>query len=225
MSREFAIGDIHGCAKTFQKMLFEELRIEKDDVVYLLGDYVDRGPDSKSVLEMIVYLLDRGYDIRPLMGNHEYMMIEACLNDFKFETWKMNGAKETLSSFGVEKPLHINKEILSFLTDLSHLYLNDHFVLVHAGLNFDIENPLDDKLSMLWNRDPFVDRKKIGGRRIVCGHTPKPLFDIMKSLDEDKIYLDGGCVYKGIIAGLGYLCALELNTLKLHTIENIDYEE
>ena len=225
MPREFAIGDLHGCAKTFQKMLFEELRIEKDDVVYLLGDYVDRGPDSKSVLEMIIYLLDKGYDIRPLMGNHEYMMIEATIHDKRIHAWRLNGGTSTLASFGVDNPNKIDKEILKFIADLNFYYETEHYILVHAGLNFDISDPFNDEMMMLWNRDPFVDRNKIGGRKIVCGHTPKPLFNIMQSLDEDKIYLDGGCVYKGRIAGLGYLCALELNTLKLHTIENVDYEE
>jgi predicted MPP superfamily phosphohydrolase len=223
MPREFAIGDIHGCPKTFQKMLFEELRVEKNDHIYLLGDYIDRGPDSKSVIEMIIYLQDKGYNIFPIMGNHEYMLIEACLSVHSLESWKQNGADTTLTSFGVDHPNKIEKKYLEFFVDLSNIYLTEEYVLVHAGLNFEIENPLDDKNSMLWNRDRLVDRDKIGGRRVICGHSPLPIFDIMQTLDENKIHLDGGCVYKGKIPGLGFLVGLNLKTLTLHTIENIDY--
>ena len=74
--RRFAIGDIHGCCKTFRRLL-ESLSLEKTDVVYLLGDLIDRGPDSKGVVEAVICLLADGYDIRSCLGNHEDMMLLA----------------------------------------------------------------------------------------------------------------------------------------------------
>ena len=66
MTRKIAISDIHGCNKTFQKLLFETLNLQKNDQLYLLGDYIDRGPDSKGVLDTIQNLITNGYYVRCL---------------------------------------------------------------------------------------------------------------------------------------------------------------
>lgn len=66
--REFAIADIHGCCRTFRHLL-EQIGFGKQDTLYLLGDYIDRGPDSRGVIETILELVREGYDIRPHMGN------------------------------------------------------------------------------------------------------------------------------------------------------------
>jgi serine/threonine protein phosphatase 1 len=78
--RRFAVGDIHGCSKTLKKMMEDVLLLEHEDMLFLMGDYIDRGPDSKGVLDYILQLLESGYDIRPLLGNHEEMMLIAATN-------------------------------------------------------------------------------------------------------------------------------------------------
>ena len=71
----YAVGDIHGGAKTF-KALLKRLQLQQGDQLYLLGDYIDRGPDSKGVLEIILELMISGYDVRPVRGNHDDMLLQ-----------------------------------------------------------------------------------------------------------------------------------------------------
>ena len=97
MPRRFAIADIHGCAQTFNQLL-EKLELEKQDQVYLLGDYIDRGPDSKGVLDAIMNLIAAGYSIRPLLGNHEKLFINAFKNLEDCNHWRLYGAPDTLKS-------------------------------------------------------------------------------------------------------------------------------
>ena len=68
--RIIAIADVHGCNRTFGQLLIEKVRLNKIDTLYLLGDFIDRGPDSKGVLDTILELLCDDYDVRPILGNH-----------------------------------------------------------------------------------------------------------------------------------------------------------
>jgi hypothetical protein len=77
MSRILAIGDIHGCANTFHKLIFDEIKIRKSDTIYCIGDYIDRGPDSKAVIDLILDLRKKGYQLRTLRGNHEQLMLDS----------------------------------------------------------------------------------------------------------------------------------------------------
>ena len=79
MERRIVIGDIHGCNKTFKKLLFEVLAISSEDKIYVLGDFVDRGPDSIGVINTILELKENAYHIYCLRGNHEQLMIDSCL--------------------------------------------------------------------------------------------------------------------------------------------------
>jgi serine/threonine protein phosphatase 1 len=99
--------------------------------------------------------------------------------------------------------------------------LLDDFVIVHAGLNFERPDPFDDTVAMLWTRSPRVERQNIGGRRLICGHTPVPLGQLEASLNSSKIMLDNGCFFVGR-PGMGSLVALELETMLIHRQENID---
>ena len=76
MPEIFAIGDIHGCFKTFKKLLLEEIGIQQSDKIYCIGDYIDRGNDSKGVMDFIINLRIAGYHVYTLRGNHEQMMLE-----------------------------------------------------------------------------------------------------------------------------------------------------
>ena len=75
VKRRFAISDIHGCLKTF-KQLLETIGLEKSDELFLLGDYVDRGPDSMGVVRYIQHLIVEGYFVTCLKGNHERHLLE-----------------------------------------------------------------------------------------------------------------------------------------------------
>lgn len=221
MGRVFAVGDIHGCYKTLKTLLFEEIQITKDDVIIFLGDLIDRGLKSKKVLKLILRLQKNGYNITCLMGNHELMLLKSITSEIDFKHWIKFGGKETLESFKVSHPKYIKDKYLDFIKNFKYYIEFEDFILVHGGLNFEIDNPLLDLDSMAWIRNNKVDTKKINNRSLIVGHTPSSLKDIKKSLKSDRILLDGGCVYKSK-EDLGYLVALELKGMSLFYYKNID---
>jgi calcineurin-like phosphoesterase family protein len=220
--RRFVIPDIHGCARTFSRLVHDVIRLTRKDDLYILGDMIDRGPRSREVIDHVIRLGDCGFKVRPLRGNHEQMLLDACRDRDDFRLWMLNGGEATLSSFGIEDACELSVGYREFFASLSPYLLLDDFVLVHAGLDFSSPDPFLDTTAMLWSRRSDMDRSRTGGRRLICGHTPHPLETIRRSLAEDRIVLDNGCVY-GSKGDLGRLTALELNSYTLHTQDNIDY--
>ena len=223
--RIFVIGDVHGCSKTFTTLLDDVCKINKSDAVYLLGDYIDRGPGSKGVVDKILEMQSSGYDVKAIRGNHEEMLLGALRSTDMFLAWQHNGCEATLKSFGVKGPKALDQKYIDFFEHLPYYYLLDDYIIVHGGLNFNIDDPLEDTYSMVWERNKELEPGKIGGRKMIVGHTPVPLQDVRSSLDSGKIMLDGGCVYHGRYYGIGYLCALELNSMELLYQENIEDEK
>jgi serine/threonine protein phosphatase 1 len=219
--RTFAIGDIHGCAATLRRLVIEKLRPLPDDRILLLGDLIDRGPDSKGVLDFIFELRESGLSVDSIRGNHEEMYLQSCDDHYYLDLWHANGGLATLASFQADGPGDIPHRYRDFLKDLPLYILLDNFVIVHAGLNFDVPNPLADTEAMLWTRSPFVDRQRIGGRRLICGHTPVTLTRLEASLNDSKIMLDNGCIFSDR-PGMGNLAALELESMTLFLQPNID---
>ncbi|MGB9081418.1 MAG: metallophosphoesterase family protein [Desulfuromonadaceae bacterium] len=219
--RIFIIGDIHGCAATLRRLVDDTLRPSPADRIYLLGDLIDRGPDSKGVLDFIFELRERGLSVASVRGNHEEMYLQAGLDLRYRELWKANGGIAALASFLADAPGDIPGRYHDFLESLPSYILLEDFVIVHAGLNFDIPNPFLDTDAMLWTRSSYVDRQRIGGRRLICGHTPVTRTRLEESLNSSKIMLDNGCVFGGI-PEMGNLAALELESMTLFLQPNID---
>jgi len=219
--RTFVIGDIHGCAATLRRLVDGTLHPIPDDHIYLLGDLIDRGPDSKGVLDFIFELRGRGLSVSSVRGNHEEMCLQAGDDQYYLGLWAANGGLATLESFQADGPGDIPHPYRAFLGSLPYYILLDDFVIVHAGLNFDPPGPFDDTSAMLWTRSPFVDRQRIGGRRLICGHTPVPRTLLEASLFSSKIMLDNGCVF-GERLEMGCLAALELESMTVQYQENID---
>lgn len=219
--RTFVIGDVHGCAATLRRLVDAILRPAPQDRIYLLGDLIDRGPDSRGVLDFIFELRERGLSVSSVRGNHEEMCLQAGDDRYYLELWIANGGLATLESFQADGPGDIPHLYRAFLDTLPPYILLDDFVIVHAGLNFDPPNPFDDTGAMLWTRSPYVDRQRIGGRRLICGHTPVPRSLLEASLVSSKIMLDNGCVF-GEHLEMGCLAALELESMTVRYQENID---
>lgn len=225
--RIFAIGDIHGCAKTLQALLIQEINVQQQDTLIFLGDYIDRGPDSKAVMHIIMELKDKISNIICLMGNHEYMALQALQNGDS-SAWLRNGGRQTIESFNCDSfsdfmnstEIHI---FWAFLNSLKYYHIENEFVLVHAGINCSLENPLMDTHAMLWQRGNQAIPEKLGGRKVICGHTPVSLQTMKDSLQEEQIFLDGGCVYPHK-PWFGNLCALEINSKTLYHVRNCDNE-
>lgn len=222
MPRQFVIGDIHGCYKTLVSLIEDELAPNKKDNIFFLGDYTGKGPDSKNVVKYIINMINDGYNIRCLMGNHERMLLDSLLSDKLHYTWLWNGGSETLRSFNINRVSEMKMKYLNFFQNLEYFIELDEFILVHGGLNFNASEPLKDRKSMLWSRNLHIDKKKTHGKRLIVGHTPMKFKKIIKSLDEDIIKLDGGCVYSKVKEKQGYLVALELNDMKIFNKYNVD---
>jgi len=221
--RSFAIGDIHGCARTLRQLL-KVLGLAKTDTLYLLGDYIDRGPDSRGVIETILRMQEEGFDLRPIYGNHEEMLLLAIRSSGVFELieWLEQGGAATLKSYGVSQPQDIPRAHLDFLESLPLFRMTDGFVFVHAGLDFTIDDPFSaaGRTAMLWDRSGKVVPAKIGGRKVVSGHCTQTLDEIRKGLKNNHLRIDNGCVYPGL-PGKGNLVALHLETGALIVQENI----
>ena len=223
--RKIAISDIHGCLKSFKSLLYKII-FTKNDELYLLGDYIDRGPDSKGVIDYIWQLQYEGYFIHCLRGNHEQMLLDSFGGGDELELWQNHGGNDTLRSFGVETVENIPEEYLKWIDDLPYFVELDEYILVHAGLDFNLPKPLDGLNSMMWIRNWYhkIDKDWLGDRIIVHGHTPTSAVAIRENLnkitEKSTMIIDGGCVYDQM--GLGYLFAFDLENRKLFGQHNID---
>lgn len=223
-AKRWVIGDVHGCAKTLRALIEDKIQPGRQDKIIFVGDYIDRGPDSKGVISYAMELRLMGYNTVFIKGNHEEMLLRSIFNKQIKKDWFYNGGMTTLQSFGVREPQDVPEHFREFMQQMDFFHLMDDFIVVHAGLNFDIANPLDDTEGMLWIRNTYIHPEKIGNRTMVHGHTPTVLDKIKESIDTraKDLDLDGGCVYTGT-EGLGNLCALELNAMRLEVQPNIEF--
>jgi serine/threonine protein phosphatase 1 len=217
--RLFAIGDIHGCYDQFVELVEQNIRIRKGDRLVLLGDYIDRGNKIREVIDYIIDLQDHGFDIITLMGNHESMMLDSPGSEQAKYNWFMNGGYETLQSFGIESVDELNIRYLHFFKSLSHYYIYDKFIFVHAGFNDDISNPFEDKFQMIWSRRETYSNPVFNEKIIIHGHTPIPFSSCLEEVNSDNrvINIDTGCVY-GDPGGYGHLTGIELFTRQIYSV-------
>ena len=238
MKKQWIIPDIHGCVNTLQALVEELIRPARYDELYFLGDYIDRGPDSKGVIDYIRRLQKEEYTLTVLKGNHEDFLVELYdaeknahskwwhhFANRKLMAWNTIGGKKTLESFGVSHLGEIPPDYIEWLRDLRYYVVLDDFVLVHAGLNFTPDDPFSDTRSMLWLRDYEIHPEKIGNRRIIHGHVPVHIELITLSVQQKNykfIDLDNGPYISGK-DGFGNLVALELSTMNMVIQDNRDF--
>lgn len=221
-SRRFVIGDIHGCSRTFRHLVTRRIMLTPADTLYLVGDLVDRGPDSKGVLDFVMELNSAGFRVLPIRGNHEEMMIQAGFSKQALSTWLNIGGQPVLESFGVQQLEEIPAGYLDLIRSFPYLRQTEEFIIVHAGVNYEAHQPLADLEALLWSRPYRTDVPLVNGKRIICGHTVVSQAQIRASLSGNLILLDNGCVYGPTKPGMGCLTALNLDTLELEFQPNID---
>jgi serine/threonine protein phosphatase 1 len=218
--RTIAIGDVHGCAKTLMTLLVE-LHIDKQDTLIFLGDYIDRGPDSKGVITCLLVLQELSYNIVTLRGNHEQMLMDSEFGFSAFKDFIRAGGDKTLVSFGDDFFHEMPQRVQDFFSNTKLYYETDTHIFVHAGLNFDKENIFEDEDAMLWARDFSNVQPKLGNKKLVHGHTPLGLKHILVQTGN-CINIDGGCVFAGQAQGMGHLVAYVCETGEYVTVSNID---
>ena len=224
-SRRIAIGDIHGCYQTFYSLLFHVIDITKNDQIFLLGDYIDRGKGSVDVLDLIIGLMEEGYNIVPLRGNHEQTLLEYQREEFRFFEWHLK-KENMLSLLNAEK---LKDKYNNFFNSLPHYIEVDNFFLVHAGFDFAKEKPFEDINSMLWIKNFAYDKQKLKGKRVIFGHNPHGIDEIKEKIKNrtNCIPIDNGAYYTKRhkiydIETMGNLCALNIDTFELFVQKNIE---
>jgi len=148
-NRLFAVGDIHGCFDSLNEMVENKIQLQQKDKLILLGDYIDRGDKSKEVLDFIIELKEKGFNVIPLIGNHETMLLDAFEDEKNTAKWVQNGGDKTLKSFKISSLKDIESKYIQFFQNLRHYYSFDDFFFVHAGFNDNAINPFIDYYSML----------------------------------------------------------------------------
>jgi serine/threonine protein phosphatase 1 len=221
MGRLFAISDIHGCYDTFNTLLINHIGLKKSDRLILLGDYIDRGEKSKEVIDLIIDLIDSGFNITPLMGNHEEMLIDTWKNSEMMPLWLLNSGITTLESFRIHDIQQVDKKYLDFFLKLKYYEKVGNFLFVHAGFNDFSPDPFSDIHGMIWECRTFYENPQLRNKTIIHGHRPKLPEMILKLINEKSkvIPIDTGCVYEKE-PGYGKLSALDIGNMKLISIEN-----
>ncbi len=166
----YAIGDIHGCAEALRHLV-EWVDPSAEDTVVALGDYIDRGPDSRGVISYLQDLAD-GINLVALKGNHELILEEAIGSEVGLDWWKGVGGLETLASYGVKLPDLISRSHLEFIRDCLPYYETENHLFVHGGVKAKKKISKHRLDELCWLR-VHTARAHCSGKSVICGHTPQ----------------------------------------------------
>ncbi len=202
--RTIAIGDIHGCLAALETLL-ATIEPRPFDTVVLLGDYVDRGSDSRGVIERLLRL---GVECRliPLLGNHDEMLLQVYDGQTQLHVdWLLFGGSATLQSYGTLRPEEIPAEHIAFLRGCRLWHESERYFYVHG--NYLAELPLDaqPRETLLW--DSLKTRAPgphCSGKLAIVGHASQHSGEI---LDLGYVKCIDTCCYGG-----GWLTALDVES-------------
>ncbi|MER0237492.1 metallophosphoesterase [Fulvimarina sp. MAC8] len=210
--RIVAISDIHGMVGHFDYLInrLSEMSALEDCAFYILGDMVDRGPDSRGVIDRVVTLMDRRPGSHTFIGNHDMWFLQFLKNEMDAEdlqVWLPQGGAETLESYGVQeggtieaarqRVFEVSPDHCDVLATAEHIALVGEFAFVHAGV--DPHKPLDRQTrhDCAWIRAPFMRHEGTLSHVVVHGHTPQK--GNRPTITENRISIDTGAVYGGLL--------------------------
>ena len=218
--RVYAIGDIHGRADLFDQLL---ARIDQDVdargpaevTLVLLGDLVDRGPDSRGVIERAMQLEASGGDVRFLAGNHEEVFLEAVTKPSRevARFFYRIGGRETVLSYGLTErelmdldhgalaerlPTMVPPEHVAFLQRFEDQIEIGDYLFVHAGVKPNVPLDKQKQRHLRWIRDEFLDHDGDLGKMVVHGHT------VSVAVEErgHRIGIDTGAWSSGVLTAV-----------------------
>jgi serine/threonine protein phosphatase 1 len=216
--RIYAVGDIHGRADLLQKMLqmisADSAGYDGECKVIFLGDYVDRGPDSKEVLNILSGIEQGKYkfafNVECLLGNHEEIILKFFKDDSVAPGWFHYGGLQTLHSYGInittatqdfEDIFILRKQLkelmpeqhLAFLNELNHIRQVDNYFFVHAGIHPEKNLAEQTTHHYLWMREPFLSYPQKLPVTVVHGHS----IHIKPEVRINRIGIDTGAYVTG----------------------------
>ena len=219
-TRVYAVGDIHGCTDLLRALhdaILEDAAgaAPARRVAVYLGDYVDRGPDPRGVVDLLIEEPLPGFDLVHLIGNHEDFLLRFLRDRTVAPVWMMNGGGATCRSYGVDPDAppgygdgveRLQRELrermpethLRFFAALRPSHLEGDYLFVHAGVRPGVPLDAQDEADLLWIREPFLSSAENFGRVIVHGHTPghAPV------VRANRIGVDTGACYGGPLTAL-----------------------
>ncbi len=214
MGKIFAIGDVHGCISQLDELMAQFDIDAVEDTLVFVGDYIDRGPDSKGVIDAILDIRKNIGNVVCLSGNHEDMFLNYCLDRRNEGLCMSNGGMRSLASYGFSREgteeLILPETHREFFNSLRTYYETDDYIFVHAGLRPGVPLDRQNREDLLWIRFEFINSPYDFGKTVIYGHTPvsfnKPF------IDKNKINIDTGAVYGG------KLTCIELPDMKIHQV-------
>ena len=235
MTDYYVIGDVHGKAGMLEDLL---KTWDGQTQLLFLGDLIDRGEDSRRVLEMVKELVDNQGAIC-LSGNHEYMFL-TWLDDPEesYDHYRRNGGDTTITSIlgrpldapvdGVEDAKRVATEaadLVEFIRQMPFVVETDKYIFVHAGIDLTLDDWRETTdYKKVWLRKPFHEAENHTGKIIVFGHTP--VYGLLQqergtaelwTTEDGKVGMDGGAVYGGVLHGIVFT---DQGMTEHHFIEN-----
>jgi Calcineurin-like phosphoesterase len=210
-ARVIAIGDVHGCAVAL-RALVEAINPQAEDTIVTLGDCVDRGPDSREVIDQLLSLRGR-CQLVPLLGNHEEMMLNYLEGRPQPDDWLLSGGEATLKSYGTSaRKTTVPQEHVNFIRSwIDYWEIDTHF-FVHGG--YHPERPLAAQRWQTWRwlslRD-MLPAPHVSGKIAVVGHTSQKTAEVLDV--GHLICIDTYCW------GGGWLTALDATTGQLWQVD------
>jgi serine/threonine protein phosphatase 1 len=209
--RTIAVGDIHGCAAAL-KGLLEKIAPTPQDTIITLGDYVDRGPDTRGVIDALLEL-GKQCNLVALMGNHEEMMLEVVRDKQAPYRWLQFGGVETLDSYGFVGNMSVIPEShFDFFRSMKDYYETEDHIFTHANYNPQLPLEKQTKHALRWQKlTDFTPAAHHSGKRAIVGHTHDrggEIFDV-----GHLICIDTFCY------GGGWLTALDVHSGKLWQVD------
>lgn len=214
----YVMSDIHGEYDMFIEML-EKINFSKDDTLYILGDIIDRGKQNVDIIDYIV----TNPNIHLLLGNHEQLFIDFIESENRDCSWLQCGGFSTYQEFTQKGSLYLEQVFLYF-KKLPYIKVVDKFILVHAGLNINNEQTLEElianqeKDNVIWDRSKIGKEKTFKDYTIICGHTPVQCIKKQKDTilkQNGTIYIDCGAPFEN-----GQLSCINLDTMEEYYIKH-----
>jgi serine/threonine protein phosphatase 1 len=218
----YAVGDIHGYSAQLRALIRElsadlaRSRPAERPLLVFVGDYVDRGPDSRGVIDLVLELEAEGpFEVVALKGNHEDALLRVLTDEAFGPNWIRNWGQATLRSYGVEVPApgleaaettRVQGELaaalpprhLAFLRRCEMSRTVGDYLFVHAGVRPDVPLDAQEDRDLLWIRYEFLESEADFGKVVVHGHTPSD----EPERRANRIGIDTGVYYSGVLTAV-----------------------